>query len=283
MGYLSNTCIDRVEHQSIGHLCEMEDPSPETVVNGAVSVEGVSCWYGTHQVVNDVSLIAERNQVTALIGPSGCGKSTLLRSLNRMNDRIPGFRIKGSVRVGQQDIYDKKRELTSLRRKIGMVFQKPNPFPGTIYENVALAPRVHYGLSRVDLDNLVEESLERAALWSEVKDVYRKRSAMALSGGQQQRLCIARTLAVGPEVLLMDEPCSALDPASTFRIEQLIHDLAPQLTIIVVTHNLQQAGRISHKTAFMLEGELIEVGETVKIFENPSKQETADFVTGRFG
>ncbi|MDW8107087.1 MAG: phosphate ABC transporter ATP-binding protein, partial [Armatimonadota bacterium] len=218
-----------------------------------------------------------------LIGPSGCGKSTLLRALNRMNDRIPDAITQGKVFVNGVNIYDRGVNLTRLRREVGMVFQKPNPFPMTIFENVALGPRLHYGLRGRALEEVVEDALRKAALWDEVKDDLKKKSGLALSGGQQQRLCIARMLAVQPRILLMDEPCSALDPISTQKIEELIVELGKQYTVIVVTHNLQQAARISQYTGFLMYGELVEWGETQQLFERPQRQETEDYIRGRFG
>ncbi len=221
--------------------------------------------------------------MTCLIGPSGCGKSTFLRVLNRMNDRIHGSRQTGKVIVDGQNIYARGTDLMQLRRKVGMVFQKPNPFPASIFENVAMAPRIHYGLNSSQLEEVVVTALQKAALWDEVKDDYRKKSGMSLSGGQQQRLCIARTLAINPEIILMDEPCSALDPISTYKIEELIKALAGDYTLIVVTHNMHQAGRISSQTAFFNMGELVEHGSTEDIFQRPRQRETEDYVSGRFG
>lgn len=261
----------------------IESPSPERALENAVELTNLSCWYGTHQVVEDVTLNFQKGKVCALIGPSGCGKSTLLRSINRMNDRIRDFRLEGAILVDGICIRSSALPVTNLRRKVGMVFQRPNPFPGTIYENIALAPRIHYGLKGWQLDELVEQTLERAGLWLEVKDTFRKKSAMALSGGQQQRLCIARSLAVGPEILLMDEPCSALDPTATFKIEELIRSLADDVTIVVVTHNLQQAARVSDFTTFMLDGKMIESSDTNRMFVSPLRRETEDFLNGKFG
>jgi len=229
-----------------------------------------------------ISLAFPENAVTALIGPSGCGKSTLLRALNRMNDRIPDAEISGRVLINGQDIYDRRVNLTRLRREVGMVFQKPNPFPMSIFENVALGPRLHYGIRGRALQEVVEDALRKAALWDEVKDDLNK-SGLALSGGQQQRLCIARMLAVQPRILLMDEPCSALDPISTQKIEELIIELGKRYTVIVVTHNLQQAARISHYTGFLMYGEVVEWGETVELFARPKHSETEDYIRGRFG
>ena len=245
----------------------------------------LSFWYGSKPALADVTMAFPVNRVTALIGPSGCGKSTLLRCLNRMNELIPGVRLTGEVTYHSQDIYASDIDPVEVRRRIGMVFQKPNPFPKSIYDNVAFGARVNG--YRGDMDELVERSLKQAALFDEVKDDLRK-SGLALSGGQQQRLCIARTLAVGPDVILMDEPCSALDPIATLKIEDLIRELVEDFTIIIVTHNMQQAARVSDFTAFMLAGEdgagrLIEYGPTEKVFTNPEEQRTEDYITGRFG
>ena len=245
----------------------------------------LSFWYGSKPALADVTMAFPVNRVTALIGPSGCGKSTLLRCLNRMNELIPGVRLTGEVTYHSQDIYASDIDPVEVRRRIGMVFQKPNPFPKSIYDNVAFGARVNG--YRGDMDELVERSLKQAALFDEVKDDLRK-SGLALSGGQQQRLCIARALAVGPDVILMDEPCSALDPFATLKIEDLIRELVEDFTIIIVTHNMQQAARVSDFTAFMLAGEdgagrLIEYGPTEKVFTNPEEQRTEDYITGRFG
>ena len=247
-----------------------------------LSVEDLCLWYGQTQALKNVSIDIERNSITALIGPSGCGKSTFLKTLDRMNDLIPGVKITGSVRYGQQDIYSPTTDVSQLRREIGMVFQKPNPFPMSIYDNVAYGPRTHGVKNKAKLDDIVERSLRGAAIWDEVKDRLKK-SALGLSGGQQQRLCIARALAVEPNILLMDEPTSALDPISTSRIEELALELKKQYTIIIVTHNMQQAVRISDSTAFFLLGELIEYGNTERLFEQPRDKRTEDYITGRFG
>lgn len=239
--------------------------------------------YAEKQALDRISIDIPKNKVTSLIGPSGCGKSTFLRTLNRMNDRIPGFRHSGRVEIDGQEIYDRRADLLSLRRKIGMVFQKPNPFPMSIYDNVALGPRMHYGWKGSQLDQAVEEALRAAALWAEVKDDLKKKSGLALSGGQQQRLCIARMLAIDPHIILMDEPCSALDPVSTAKIEELILQLAHHRTLVVVTHNLQQAERISDYTAFFMFGELVEHGTSGAVFKDASRQETREYVSGRFG
>ena len=247
-----------------------------------LSVEDLCLWYGQTQALKNVSIDIEKNSITALIGPSGCGKSTFLKTLDRMNDLIPGVKITGSVRYGQQDIYSPTTDVSQLRREIGMVFQKPNPFPMSIYDNVAYGPRTHGAKNKAKLDDIVERSLRGAAIWDEVKDRLKK-SALGLSGGQQQRLCIARALAVEPNILLMDEPTSALDPISTSRIEELALELKKQYTIIIVTHNMQQAVRISDSTAFFLLGELIEYGNTERLFEQPRDKRTEDYITGRFG
>ena len=239
-------------------------------------------YYGTHQALREISLRINECAVTALIGPSGCGKSTFLRSLNRMNDIIEGTRVTGSVTLDGEDIYARDVDVVSLRKRVGMVFQKSTPFPKSIFDNVAFGPRIAGLTNRVELTEIVERSLQQAALWNEVKDRMRD-SAMALSGGQQQRLCIARALATSPEILLMDEPASALDPASTARIEDLIFELKQNYTIVIVTHNMQQAARISEVTAFFCQGRLVEVGQTKQLFTNPSQKETEDYITGRFG
>jgi len=244
--------------------------------------EGVDLYYGSFRALRSITLEIPANRVTALIGPSGCGKSSFLRCLNRMNDLIPGARITGSITLDGTDIYAPHVDVVTLRRRVGMVFQRPNPFPMSIYDNVAYGPRIHGERRKAVLDDLVEQSLRGAALWDEVKDRL-NRSALGLSGGQQQRLCIARSLAVKPEVLLMDEPASALDPISTAKIEELIRELRRDYSIAIVTHNMQQAARISDYTAFFLSGELIEHGPTGTIFTNPRDQRTEDYITGRFG
>lgn len=247
-----------------------------------VEAHSVSVWYGDHQALYDVSLHLERNQVLALIGPSGCGKSTFLRLLNRMNDFIPGFRMEGKILIDGEDIYAPHVDPVHLRRRVGMVFQKPTPFPFSIYENVAYGLRLQNRLKESQIRERVEQALRQAALWDEVKDNLKK-SALALSGGQQQRLCIARALAVRPSLLLMDEPTSALDPISTAKIEELIHELRQSYTIVIVTHNMQQAARISDLTAFFHMGRLIECGRTKDFFTNPKHPETLRYITGRFG
>ena len=247
-----------------------------------MQVADLSLWYGSTPGLKDVSVDIEERSVTAIIGPSGCGKSSFLRTLNRMNDHVPGVRLSGSVLLDGQDVYARSQDPAQLRKRVGMVFQRPNPFPMTIYQNVAYGPRVHGQRSESRLREIVEQSLRRAALWDEVQGKLQK-SAFELSGGQQQRLCIARALAVEPEVLLMDEPASALDPVATAKIEELIVALKETYTLIVVTHNMQQAGRISDRTAFFLSGELIEYGPTRDIFTRPRDARTEDYVTGRFG
>ncbi|MFQ9482818.1 MAG: phosphate ABC transporter ATP-binding protein PstB [Oscillospiraceae bacterium] len=247
-----------------------------------IVIEHLNLWYGSFQALKDINLRLPANEITAFIGPSGCGKSTLLKSLNRMNDLVEGCRIEGTVTLDGEDIFSRKMDVNLLRRRVGMVFQKPNPFPMSIYDNVAYGPRTHGIRSRVKLDEIVEKSLRGAAIWDEVKDRLKK-SALGMSGGQQQRLCIARALAVEPEVLLMDEPTSALDPISTSRIEELAMELKKDYTIVMVTHNMQQAARISDKTAFFLLGDMVEFGPTEKIFSMPQDRRTEDYITGRFG
>ena len=247
-----------------------------------LSARGLNLYYGENHALKDIMIDLPERKITALIGPSGCGKSTFLRTINRMNDLIPGVKITGSLTYRGEEIYAPERDVTSLRRHIGMVFQKPNPFPMSIYDNVAYGPRTHGIRNKVKLDEIVEESLRGAAIWDEVKDRLKK-SALGLSGGQQQRLCIARALAVKPDVLLMDEATSALDPISTSKIEDLASELKKDYTIIMVTHNMQQAARISDHTAFFLLGELVEFGETEQIFSMPRDKRTEDYITGRFG
>jgi phosphate transport system ATP-binding protein len=247
-----------------------------------VTAEDVDLFYGNIQALKKVNLTIRENRVTALIGPSGCGKSTFLRTLNRLNDLINSVRITGDVKINGESIYDKNCDVVALRKRVGMVFQKANPFPKTIYENVAYGPRIHGVRERKRLDGIVEKSLREAALWDEVKNDL-GRSALKLSGGQQQRLCIARVLAVEPDVVLMDEPTSALDPIATQKIEDLIRSLKKKLTIVIVTHNMQQAARVSDITAFFLHGEIIEVGNTEILFTQPGDQRTEDYITGKFG
>ena len=251
-------------------------------MNDLISVKNLNLWYGAHQALHDINLDIPEKSITALIGPSGCGKSTFLKTLDRMNDLIPGVKITGEVRYDGQDIYAPGVDVNELRRAIGMVFQKPNPFPMSIYDNVAYGPRTHGVRNKAKLDDLVERSLRGAAIWDEVKDRLRK-NALGLSGGQQQRLCIARALAVEPRVLLMDEPTSALDPISTSKIEELAAPLKERYTIVIVTHNMQQAVRISDRTAFFLLGELIECDGTERLFSAPADKRTEDYITGRFG
>ena len=250
--------------------------------NIKIEVKDLSLYYGEKKALKEISLEIPRNKVTALIGPSGCGKSTFLRCINRMNDLIPDVKITGQMLVEGIDIYDKNVDVVNIRKKIGMVFQKSNPFPKSIYENVAYGPKINGIKDKTQLDEIVENSLRKAAIWDEVKDRLAD-SAMGLSGGQQQRLCIARTLAVSPDIILMDEPASALDPISTSKIEELVHELKEQYTIIIVTHNMQQAARTSDYTAFFYLGELIEVGKTNAIFTKPEQKQTEDYITGRFG
>ena len=249
---------------------------------GKIKVKNITLYYGKKMALNSVSMDILSKQVTALIGPSGCGKSTFLRTLNRMNDLIPNVRITGEILIDDFNIYDKQVDVVNLRKKIGMVFQKSNPFAKSIFENVAYGPKINGIGDKKQLKDIVETSLKRAAIWDEVKDRLHD-SALGLSGGQQQRLCIARTLAVNPEIILMDEPASALDPISTTKIEELIFQLKELYTIIIVTHNMQQAARVSDYTAFFYVGELIEYGKTKKIFTNPEKKQTEDYITGRFG
>lgn len=249
---------------------------------GKIDVKKLNLYYGNFRALIDVNLLVKDKGITALIGPSGCGKSTFLRVLNRMNDLIPGVRIEGQILMDKNDIYEKSVDVVELRKKVGMVFQKPNPFPMSIYDNVAYGPRIHGIKDKNKLDEVVERSLKSSALWNEVKDRLHK-GALGLSGGQQQRLCIARVLSVEPEVLLMDEPTSALDPISTMKVEELAQELKEKYTIVIVTHNMQQAARISDHTAFFLTGEMIEYGETDFIFTKPSDKRTEDYITGRFG
>jgi phosphate transport system ATP-binding protein len=287
------TTTDRTDDHPMIRRLESNRSPREPLLNPMPVIEcrKVDIYYGSFKAVHDVTLPFGKNEITALIGPSGCGKSTVLRCLNRMNDMIPGARVEGLISYHGQDMYAAEVDPIEVRRRIGMVFQKPNPFPKSIYDNVAYGPRVT-GMKVADMDDLVEQALRRAALWSEVKDKV-KQSAYSLSGGQQQRLCIARTIAVKPEVILMDEPCSALDPIATSRIEDLMLELAQDYTIIIVTHNMQQAARVADRTAFFTAkadpgtgdrtGELVEFDRTEKIFSNPSKTATEDYISGRFG
>ena len=247
-----------------------------------IETKKLNLWYGEKQALKNINIRIPEEKVTAVIGPSGCGKSTLIRCFNRMNDIIDFCRVKGTILIDEKDIYDKKMDVVELRRNVGMVFQKPNPFPKSIYENIAYAPRIHGLKNKKKLDKTVEKSLKQAFIWDEVKDRLDD-SAKSLSGGQQQRLCIARALAVEPEVLLMDEPCSALDPIATAKIEELIRYLSKEYTVVIVTHNMQQAARVSDYTAYMYIGELIEFGNTKQIFENPHEESTENYITGRFG
>ncbi len=266
------SALGRSQHQALSMV-------QETV---ALDVPGLSLFYGSKQALYDVNIQIPRNRVTAFIGPSGCGKSTLLRCFNRMNDLVDGCRIDGQILLDGKDIYAKGVNVSNLRRRVGMVFQKPNPFPKSIYENVAYGLRIQGVNSKRTLDEMVEWALKGAALWEEVKDRLHE-SALGLSGGQQQRLVIARTIAVEPEVLLLDEPASALDPISTLKIEELINELKEKFTIVIVTHNMQQAARVSDYTAFMYMGELVEFGDTNTLFTNPTKKQTEDYITGRYG
>lgn len=247
-----------------------------------IKIENMDLFYGNFHALKNINLDIEANKITAFIGPSGCGKSTLLKSLNRMNDMIEGCRITGKIILDGEEIFNRKMDVNQLRKKVGMVFQKPNPFPMSIYDNIAYGPRTHGIKKKSELDEIVEQSLRNAAIWDEMKDNLKK-SALALSGGQQQRLCIARALAVQPDVLLMDEPTSALDPISTSKIEDCVMQLKEKYTIVIVTHNMQQAVRISDKTVFFLLGEIIESGNTEQIFSMPKNQKTEDYITGRFG
>lgn len=258
--------------------------NPDEVKKTKILVEDMNFYYGSSAALQNVSMKIKPNKVTALIGPSGCGKSTFLRSLNRMNDLIDGIRVEGEIKIDDKDIYDKTVDVVELRKKIGMIFQKSNPFPKSIYENVAYGPRVNgmFKGNKKLMDEVVEKSLVQAALWNEVKDRLDE-SALGLSGGQQQRLCIARAMAIQPEILLMDEPASALDPISTAKIEELIHELKNDYTIVIVTHNMQQAARVSDETAFFYMGKLIEFDKTTKIFTKPSVKQTEDYISGRFG
>ena len=251
-------------------------------MSNTITVKDMCLWYGEHQALKNVNIEIPEKSITAFIGPSGCGKSTFLKTLNRMNDLIPGVKITGDIRYEDTDIFSREVDVNQLRKEIGMVFQKPNPFPMSIYDNVAYGPRTHGITNRVQLDEIVERALRDAAIWDEVKDRLKK-NALGMSGGQQQRLCIARALAVQPKILLMDEPTSALDPISTSRIEELVLELKEKYTIVMVTHNMQQAVRVSDYTAFFLLGELVEFGKTDDIFSQPKDKRTEDYITGRFG
>jgi phosphate transport system ATP-binding protein len=256
--------------------------APQASAGAIMKIRDFNCWYGDFKAVKDINMDIAEKRVTAFIGPSGCGKSTFLRWINRMNDTIPSARAEGEILLHDDNLLDKDTDVVTLRRKIGMVFQKPNPFPKSVYDNIAFGPRLHFKLSKSETDDLVEQSLKGAALWNEVKDRL-KDSALGLSGGQQQRLCIARAIAAQPEILLMDEPCSALDPKSTVAIEDLMDELKKQYTIAIVTHNMQQAARASDYTAFLFEGDLVEFGDTRKLFTNPENERTENYITGRFG
>ncbi len=256
--------------------------APDTHARPAIEIANFDSWYGNFHCLKNINLTMQQNRVTAFIGSSGCGKSTLLRWINRMNDLIPNARAAGTLSLHGDDLLAGSTDVVELRRRVGMVFQKPNPFPKSIFDNVAYGPRLHARLTKAQTDEIVERSLKAAALWDEVKD-RRHQSALGLSGGQQQRLCIARAIAVDPEVLLMDEPCSALDPIATTKIEDLIYQLRDQYTVVIVTHNMQQAARCSDFTAFMHLGEVVEFGRTGTIFKNPTKQQTEAYITGRFG
>ena len=273
--------VHRGTEKDVGEPMEQAKPA-EARASAVVEARDFSFYYGSKMGVQNITMSIYPNSVTAIIGPSGCGKSTFLRSINRINDLIPNIRVQGQMLVNGQDVYDRRVNLVNLRRQVGMVFQKPNPFPKSIFDNVAYGPKLQGTKRRGELQQIVEESLKAAALWDEVKDDLKK-SALALSGGQQQRLCIARSLATKPNVLLMDEPCSALDPIATGKIEDLIDALRSDYTIVIVTHNMQQAARVSEQTAFFCLGELVEYDSTVKIFRNPGKKKTEDYVTGRFG
>lgn len=277
--------VVRSSDEDMETMENQQDVQPKTALSEEQAIirsEGFCLYYGAKAGVKDITMDVFPRMVTAIIGPSGCGKSTFLRSINRMNDLIPHVRTEGHLAVDGQDVYDKRTNLVNLRQQVGMVFQKPNPFPKSIFDNIAYGPRLQGVRSRGKLQHIVEQSLKAAAIWDEVKDDLKK-SALALSGGQQQRLCIARALATRPRVLLMDEPCSALDPIATGRIEDLMEQLKTTYTIVIVTHNMQQAARVSERTAFFYMGQLIEYDRTAKIFRNPSKKETEDYVTGRFG
>ena len=278
-----NEQLARIARNNMGETAADVPSEPIGLADPKISARGVNVFYGAKQAIKDVSIDVGMDNVVAFIGPSGCGKSTFLRTLNRMNDTIPIARVEGDIRLDGEDIYPPKMDVVQLRARVGMVFQKPNPFPKSIYDNVAYGPRIH-GLAsgKAELDEIVERSLQRAGLWNEVSDRLSD-SGTALSGGQQQRLCIARAIAVDPEVILMDEPCSALDPIATAKIEELIHALRGQYAIVIVTHNMQQAARVSQRTAFFHLGTLVEYGKTSEIFTNPREEKTKDYITGRYG
>ncbi|MCD2452588.1 phosphate ABC transporter ATP-binding protein PstB [Methylicorpusculum oleiharenae] len=266
--------IDRESRETVGAI---------TSSDTRISCRNVNVFYGEKQAINDLSLDIGNNEVISFIGPSGCGKSTFLRTLNRMNDTIPSCKVEGEIKIDDKDIYHRDMDVVPLRAQVGMVFQKPNPFPKSIYDNVAYGPRIHgLAVNKTELDEIVQNSLIKAGLWEEVKDRLDE-PGTGLSGGQQQRLCIARTIAVNPEVILMDEPCSALDPIATAKIEQLIAELKERFTIVIVTHSMQQAARVSQRTAYFHMGHLIEVGDTNQVFTNPVHPLTEDYITGRFG
>ena len=264
------------------NVLNAESKNSLDVVPAAIDIQNFNAFYDDFQAIHDLNLSIPNNQVTAFIGPSGCGKSTLLKWINRMNDVIPSAHSTGAIHVGGMNVLDRQTDVVDLRRRVGMVFQKPNPFPKSIYDNVAFGARLHYKIDKAELDNLVEWSLKKAAIWNEVKDRLDK-PANGLSGGQKQRLCIARAIAVGPEILLMDEPCSALDPGATAKIEDLIYELRKQYTIVIVTHNMQQASRCSDRTAFFYEGRIVETGATEALFTRPKEKQTEDYVSGKFG
>ena len=271
--------------QSTSKIAMVAEPKPSDGLetNPMITIKNFSAWYGDFKALHDLTLSIPEKRVTAFIGPSGCGKSTLLKWINRMNDVVPGAVAEGTLELPDLNILARSTDVVALRRRIGIVFQKPTPFPKSIYDNVAFGPRMHFkNLTRSKLDELVEWSLRKAAVWDEVKDRLNQ-SALGLSGGQQQRLCIARAIAVGPDILLMDEPCSALDPASTARVEDLIFELRKQYTIVIVTHNMQQAARCSDQTAFFYEGKIVEAASTDQVFTNPQEKQTEDYVTGKFG
>ncbi len=263
-------------------IADRGEEAGDDAPTSAIHIANFNCWYGNYHALHDINMEIPENRVTAYIGPSGCGKSTLLRWINRMNDLIPTARAAGTLHLHGIDLLDRNYDVVQLRRRVGMVFQKPNPFPKSIYDNIAFGPRLHMRLGRADLDQIVERSLRRASLWEEVKDRL-KDSALGLSGGQQQRLCIARAIAADPQVLLMDEPCSALDPKSTAAIEELMDELRSDYTIVIVTHNMQQAARASDYCAFLYQGDLIEFGNTKQVFTNPRHEQTENYITGRFG
>ncbi|MCE9558895.1 MAG: phosphate ABC transporter ATP-binding protein PstB [Armatimonadetes bacterium] len=283
MGNLLDSDGVGVDHQPILDTYSQQIQEEVSELVPDVTVRNISSWYGSHQVLFDVSMQIPAGVVTAFIGPSGCGKSTMLRCLNRLNDRISGFRLEGEILVGQDNPYRPGTDLLSLRRDVGIVFQKPNPFPKSIFENIAIGLRAHYGFKGKELEDRVVDALQEVALWEEVKDSMHKKSGLSLSGGQQQRLCIARMLSVRPKVILMDEPCSALDPISTKSIEQLITKLAGSHTVVIVTHNLQQAQRVSDYTAFFLYGKIEEHGLTHELFANAQSEKTREYIAGAFG